>query len=101
MAYLQFFYQNQLNLNNKEDAEDVMNEFGGEYLTASHVVGAIADFCKTKYNGLDSYYLAYPRFEEERLRYIFQKEIKLAGYFRLALSISTKNNVKEKEFEGE
>ena len=32
-----------------EDAEDVMNEFGGEYLTASHIVVAIADFCKTKY----------------------------------------------------
>ena len=82
-----------------EDAEDVMNEFGGEYLTASHVVVAIADFCKTKYNGLDSYYLAYPRFEEERLRYIFEKEIKMAGYLRLALSINSKMNVDEKEFD--
>lgn len=82
-----------------EKAEEVMSEFGGEYLTASHVVVAIADFCKTRYNGLDSYYLTYPRFEEERLRYIFQKEIKLAGYFRLALTLNTKNKVIEKEFD--
>lgn len=82
-----------------ENAEDVMKEFGDEYLTASHIVVAIADFCKTRYNGLDSYYLAYPRFEEERLRYIFQKEIKLAGYIRLALSINKKMNVDEKEFD--
>jgi len=82
-----------------EDAEDVMTEFGGEYLTASHIVVAIADFCKTKYNGLDSYYLAYPRFEEERLRYIFEKEIKMAGYLRLALSINSKMNIDEKEFD--
>lgn len=51
-----------------ENAKGVMNEFGGKYLTASHIVVAIADFCKTQYNGLDSYYLTYPRFEEERLR---------------------------------
>lgn len=84
-----------------EKAEEVMNEFGDEYLTASHIVVAVADFCKTRYNGLDSEYFFYPKFEEERLRYIFQQEIKLAGYFRLALSISTKNNVKENEFDFE
>ena len=82
-----------------ENAEKVMIEFGGEYITASHVVVAVADFCKTRYNGLDSTYLAYPRFEEERLRYIFKKEIKLAGYIRLALSINTKMSVDEKEFD--
>lgn len=82
-----------------EDAENVMNEFGGKYLTASHIVVAVADFCKTRYNGLDSSYLAYPRFEEERLRYIFQKEIKVAGYFRLALTINPEMNAGEKEFD--
>lgn len=82
-----------------ENAEDVMKEFGDKYLTASHIVVAIADFCKTRYNGLDSTYLAYPRFEEERLRYIFKKEIKLAGYIRLALSINKKMNIDEKEFD--
>ena len=84
-----------------EKAEEVMNEFGGQHLTASHIVVAIADFCKTRYNGLDSSYMFYPRFEEERVRYIFEKEVKLAGYLRLALSISAKNNVIENEFDFE
>ena len=58
-----------------EKAEEVMNEFGDEYLTASHIVVAVADFCKTRYNGLDSEYFFYPKFEEERLRYIFAPNI--------------------------
>lgn len=82
-----------------EKAEEVKEEFGGERLTASHVVVAVADFCKTRYTGLEYFYLAYPRFEEERVRYIFSKEIKLAGYLRLALSINTKKGVHEAEFD--
>ena len=40
-----------------ENAEKVMIEFGGEYITASHVVVAVADFCKTRYNGLEIRFL--------------------------------------------
>lgn len=81
-----------------EKANVIKQEFGSEVLSASHVVAAVADLCKTKYTGFALPDCTYPRFEEERLRYIFSKEIKLAAYFRLRLSINIKEGVSEDQF---
>ncbi len=84
-----------------DKANDVKDEFGGEYLCASHVAVAVADFCRTKYIGTsisDNTYFPC-RFEEERLRYIFSNEVKLKSFFRTVLSRNTKNGVKEREFD--
>ena len=67
-----------------EKANKVKEEFKCEYLYASHIAVAVADFCKNDYTGFFVSDMTYhpARFEEERLRYIFRKEIKLASYFR-------------------
>lgn len=80
-------------------ANEVKSEFGGEFLCASHIVVAVADLCKTKYTGFSISDIGYPHFEEERLRYIFSKEVRLSSYFRLRLSRNAKSGVREKEFD--
>ena len=82
-----------------EKADEIKNEFGGEFLCASHIVVAVADFCKTKYTGFCVSDTGYVRFEEERLRYIFSKEVRLSAYFRLRLSRNAKSEVREEEFD--
>lgn len=81
-------------------ANEVKDEFNGEHLTASHIAVAVADFCAIRYTGLTPIELqCSARFEEERLRYIFSKEIKLASYLRVSLSHNTKKAVEEEPFE--
>ena len=65
-----------------ERANEVKCEFGSETLYASHVAVAVADFVKEKYFGLSDWEGGCPRFEEERLRYLFSKVVKLSSYFR-------------------
>ena len=84
-----------------DKATAVQNEFNSQYLCASHIAVAVADFCRTAYTGFslsDATYHPY-RFEEERLRYIFSKEIKLASYFRTRLSVSARNGEQEEAFD--
>lgn len=76
-------------------ADAVRQHFGGETLCASHIVVAVADFCRTKYTGFAFSDYEYPRFEEERLRYLFSKEVKLKSYFQMRLSHNTKDGVAE------
>lgn len=81
-------------------ANEVKDEFNGEHLAASHIAVAAADFCATRYTGftpLGSQCSA--RFEEERLRYVFSKSVKVASYLRIKLSHNAKDGVKEKSFD--
>jgi len=81
-------------------AIDVKDEFHAEYLTASHIAVAVADFCAITYTGLTPIQLqSAVRFEEERLRYLFSKEVKVASYLRKKLSHNTENGVPEKAFD--
>ena len=43
-------------------ADAVRQHFGGETLSASHIVVAVADFCRTKYTGFAFSDYEYPRF---------------------------------------
>ena len=79
---------------------EVKDEFHAEHLTASHIAVAVADFCAIQYTGLTPIQLqSAARFEEERLRYLFSKEIKIAFYLRKKLSHNTENGVPEKAFD--
>ena len=81
-------------------AIDVKDEFHAEHLTASHIAVAVADFCTIQYTGLAPIQLqSAARFEEERLRYLFSKEVKVASYLRKKLSYNTENGVPEKAFD--
>lgn len=82
-----------------EKANAIQTEYNSAHLSASHIATAVADFCKTPYTGLDFSTYCYPRFEEERLRYLFSKTVKLAGYFKLRLSKNRKDCVKESAFD--
>jgi len=82
-----------------ENAEDIKKEFGCEFLCASHVAVAVADFCSNKYIGFSVSDFNLPRFEEERLRYIFSKEVKLTSYFRIRLKNNVKSGVPEDRFD--
>lgn len=82
-----------------EKANEVKNELSGEFLCASHIVVAVADFCETKYTGFSLTELSSTHFEEERLRYVFSKEVKVSSYFRMRLSRDTKNGVYEEAFD--
>lgn len=84
-----------------ERANGVKAEFGSEYLCASHIAVAVTDFCRTKYTGFSVSDMTYwpNRFEEERLRYLFSKETRVADYFRMRLSHNAKNGVQEKAFD--
>jgi len=81
-------------------ANEVKDEFNGEHLAASHIAVAVADFCAIRYTGLTPIELqCSARFEEERLRYIFSKEIKIASYLRVSLSHNSRAAVEEEPFE--
>ena len=82
-----------------EKANIIKTNHGGEYLCASHICAAVAEFCKTKYTGFTAFRYSYPPYEEERLRYIFSKEVKLASYFQLRLSQNAKAGIREEEFD--
>lgn len=84
-----------------EKANAVKDEFKGAQLCASHIAVAVADFCSTKYTGFSISDMTFHpnRFEEERLRYLFAKESKLASYFRLRLRHNTKDGVQEEAFD--
>ncbi|MBR3811037.1 MAG: hypothetical protein IKJ16_01730 [Agathobacter sp.] len=81
-------------------AESVKDEFHCEHIEAAHIAVAVADFCANQYTGLTPAKLQHStRFEEERLRYLFSKKIKLASYLRLSLSRNTKDGVTEGAFD--
>ena len=81
-------------------ANQVKEEFNAEHLTASHIAVAVADFCAIRYTGHTPLVLqSSARFEEERLRYLFSKEVKLASYLRKKLSHNTETGVQEKAFD--
>ena len=81
-------------------ANEVKDEFNAEHLTASHIAVAVADFCAIRYTGHTPMALqGTVRFEEERLRYLFSKEVKVASYLRKKLSHNTKAGVQEKVFD--
>lgn len=82
-----------------EKAQAYQKEFRCQYLCASHIAAAAADFCRSKYTGFECSEFSYPRFEEERLRYLFEKEIKLTAYFKLRLSKNAKHGVREEGFD--
>ena len=81
-------------------ANQVKDEFNAEHLTASHIAVAVADFCAIRYTGHTPIALqSTVRFEEERLRYLFSKEVKVASYLRKKLSHNTETGVQEKAFD--
>jgi len=81
-------------------ANEVKAEFNAEDLSASHIAVAVADFCAIRYTGLVPIELqSSVRFEEERLRYLFSKEVKLASFLRKKLSHNAKTGVQEKTFD--
>ena len=81
-------------------ADEVKDEFNCEYLAASHIAVAVADFCAIRYTGITPLELQCSnRFEEERLRYIFLKVVRVASYLRLKLSHNTNDGVKEEVFD--
>lgn len=76
---------------------EVKDEFHAEHLTASHIAVAVADFCAIQYTGLTPIQLqSAARFEEERLRYLFSKEIKIASYLRKNYPIIQKTVCRKK-----
>lgn len=76
-------------------AAAIQAEHGSAELCASHVAAAVAEFCTDTYTGLDFAPYCYPRFEQERLRYLFSGEVKPSGYFRLRLRQNQKAGVQE------
>ncbi len=84
-----------------DTADAVKEEFGGQSLCASHIAVAVADFCRGKYTGFSlSDETVHPvRFEEERLRYLFAKTVRMSSYFRMRLSQNFKRGIVEKEFD--
>ncbi len=84
-----------------QKADDIKTEFGGKHLYASHIAAAVVDLCQTAYTGFSiSDTTCRPsRFEEERLRYIFAKEIKLKSYFRTCLARHRREGVTEEAFD--
>lgn len=82
-----------------EKANAIKLEYGGAYLCASHVAAAVAEFCREKYTGFAFSTYSYPRFEDERLRYLFAKEVKLSSFFRIRLRHNWKDGVREEAFD--
>ncbi len=71
-----------------KSADEIRADLGDEALCASHIATAVVCFCDKEYTGVcpsDQTYFPV-RFEEERLRLIYSKEIKLKGYFKNILS---------------
>lgn len=81
-------------------AGEVRDEFNAEHIAASHIAVAVADYCAIRYTGITPIALqCAARFEEERLRYIFSKEVRLASYLRKTLSHNAKDGVIEEAFD--
>lgn len=82
-----------------QQAEDIRLKTGDDALCASHIAAAVAEFCKTKYTGFEtvSYYVI--PYEEERLRYLFSNEVKMASYFGMRLSSNRKRGITEDAFD--
>ena len=79
-------------------ATAIREELGSAALYPSHIAAAAAEFCAAPYTGLGAFSQGNPRFEEERLRYLFAREIKPSGYFRLRLKQNRKAGVEEAPF---
>lgn len=75
-----------------DNAERIRTQYGVKHLCAPVIVASVCEFRSHKYNGLSDEY--YPvRFEEERLRYLHRKIIRLGGnldsqYARMAVKHS-------------
>ncbi len=83
-----------------EKANAIQEEFGAAQLCPAHVAAAAADFCKVPYTGFAvSDTTGQPRFEEERLRYLMAKEVKLSSYFRMNLRQNAKKGIEEAAFD--
>lgn len=84
-----------------QKADAIKNEYGNPQLYASHIAAAVSDFCQTPYTGFSPSDMTYhpARFEEERLRYLFSGEVKLAAAFRVCLSRNRRNGVEENAFD--
>lgn len=84
-----------------EKADAIKEEFHCPHLYASHIAAAVADFCAVKYTGFSLSDMTYlpSRFEEERLRYVFSKEVRLSSYFRMRLARNTKYGEEEELFD--
>lgn len=84
-----------------DKADSIKKQCHAQALCASHIAVAVAEFCKTKYVGFSISDMTYlpSRFEEERLRYLFSKEVKLTSYFNIRLSKNTKEYVQEEPFD--
>ena len=82
-------------------SHEIREEFGGEHLSATHIAIAVSEFCKTKYIGFAISDITYrpSRFEEERLRYIAAKEVKVSSFFKITLKNNVKKGIKEREFD--
>ncbi len=67
-----------------EKAELIRASCGGEVLNASHVAAAVVDYCSREYTGIcisDGRFQPV-LFEEERLRLVYSKVIRLKGYLK-------------------
>ncbi len=83
-----------------EKAEEIKNKFGAKCVAASHIAAAASDFCLTKYSGFLPPELARSAcFEEERLRYVFSKEMRMASYLKIKLSKNSKEKLEEAAFD--
>ena len=83
-----------------EKAASIQKEYGNAQLCPSHIGAAVADLCKAQYTGFArSDTTFFPRFEEERLRYLCSKQVRVSAYFRIRLSIHAKAGVEEKAFD--
>ncbi len=82
-----------------KNADAIKAECGSEYLCASHIAAAVADFCKSRYTGFAFSAYRYPLFEDEQLRYLFAKEVKLSAFFKIRLRQNQKAGIQEAEFD--
>lgn len=81
-------------------ANEVKDGFHCANLSASHIAVAVADFCAIPYTGLTPLALqSATRFEEERLRYLFSKIVRVASFFKVKLSHNIKEGINEKQFD--
>lgn len=79
-------------------SEAIKEEYQCPALYPSHIAVAVAEFCAQPYTGQDLSEYCYPKFEQERLRYLFGKEVAPTYYFRLRLRQNQKAGVPEAPF---
>jgi hypothetical protein len=82
-------------------ANAIKDQYGSACLWASHIAAAAVDYCKSDYTGICISDINYRgiTYEEERLRWILAKEVKLSAYFRLRLSRNAKAGITETPFD--